>query len=85
MAVKCHTFKHSEVWIIFLLNSMAKHCLLNDTLPMLKECNVYIIRLSTHHNIPNSWESNSKKKLQNLKCNVSSQQNFVTKNKNEMA
>ena len=50
-------------------------------IPMLKVCYLYIIRLSAHQIFPTHRKA-TVKKLQNWECNVSSQQNSVTKIKN---
>lgn len=73
------TFKAawSVDYFVIELNGKALCLLYNNTVSVLKERNIYQLRLSSHHSIPNSKESNSQKKK--IKWNSSPE--FPHKNK----
>lgn len=75
------TFKAawSVDYFVIELNGKALCLLYNNTVSVLKERNIYQLRLSSHHSIPNSKESNSQKKNSSGIVH----QNFLTKIKNE--
>lgn len=69
----------SVAYLVIELDGKALCLLFSDTVSVLKERNIYQLRLSSH-SIPNSKESKSKKK-KNSSGTV--HQNFLTKIKNE--
>ena len=74
---------HSEVWIIFSSERVKRVTTQWHWLCWKGAVGIDRSRASTHHNIPNSQESNSEKSPEDLKENIPSQQNFLYKIKEE--
>ena len=69
----------SANYFIIILDVKILHLLFNDMIAVLNNNMIFIIIWPSTHHVLNSQKDNHQKKLDHLKLNISSQQNFFTK------